>query len=100
LLTLFRPASGIVRAKGVLPAPNTVLHPWLEAELTQILAGLPELTTPEAERPALARWATWLGHEPRAPLPPLRVLLIWDNLAGHHSWAIVDWLFKHGVRPM
>jgi len=100
LLTLFRPASGVVRAQGVMTAPNTVLHPWLEAELTQVLAGLPEVTTPEAERPALARWATWLGHEPRATLPPLRVLLIWDNLAGHHSWAIVDWLFKHGVLPL
>src|SRR5947209_4148542 len=29
LLTLFRPATGQVRAKGVLSAPNAVLHPWL-----------------------------------------------------------------------
>jgi hypothetical protein len=28
LLTLFRPAIGTVRAKGVLSAPNVVLHPW------------------------------------------------------------------------
>ncbi len=28
LLTLFRPATGEVRAKGVLSAPNAVLHPW------------------------------------------------------------------------
>ena len=41
----------------------------------------PPVTIPEAERPSLARWATWLGHEPRNPLPPLRRLLIWDNLA-------------------
>jgi hypothetical protein len=27
LLTLFRPATGAVRAKGVTSAPNTVLHP-------------------------------------------------------------------------
>jgi hypothetical protein len=101
LLTLFRPATGEVRAQGVTSAPNAVLHPWLQAELTQVLADLPPLTTAEeAERPPLARWATWLGHEPREPLPPLRLLLIWDNLAGHLSWSIVRWLFQHGVMPL
>jgi DDE superfamily endonuclease len=100
LLTLFRPATGEVRAKGVTTAPNAVLHPWLQAELTQVLAALPAATPPAAERPPAAQWATWLGHEPRAPLPPLRLLLIWDNLAGHLSWAIVEWLFQHGVMPL
>src|SRR5262245_12272229 len=38
LLTLFRPATGEVRAMGVTSAPNAVLHPWLRAEVTQILA--------------------------------------------------------------
>ena len=41
-LTLFHPASGVVRVKGVRCCPNTVLHPWLKAELTAILAALPE----------------------------------------------------------
>jgi DDE superfamily endonuclease len=100
LLTLFRPATGAVRAQGVRSAPNVVLHPWLQRELTQVLAELPVVTTPEAERPRLAQWATWLGHPPREPLPALRVLLIWDNLAGHTSWAIVRWLFQHGVMPL
>ena len=100
LLTLFRPATGEVRAKGVTHAPNTVLHPWLQAELEAVLATLPELIIPEAERPPLGRWATWLGHEPREPLPPLRLILIWDNLAGHLSWTIVRWLFQHGVMPL
>jgi hypothetical protein len=100
LLTLFSPATGEDRAKGVTHAPNAVLHPWLQAELSQVLTALPAVTTPEAERPAAAQWATWLGHEPRAPLPPLRLLLIWDNLAGHLSWAIVEWLFQHGVMPL
>ena len=54
----------------------------------------------EAERPALARWETWLGHVPREPLPPLRVILVWDNLAGHLSYAIVRWLFQHGVMSL
>jgi len=100
LLTLFHPASGAVRAKGVTSAPNIVLHPWLQDELEQVLAALPAVTLPEAERPPLARWATWLGHEPVEPLPPLRLILVWDNLAGHLSWSIVRWLFQHGVLPL
>jgi hypothetical protein len=100
LLTLFRPATGEVRAKGVTNTPNTVLHPWLQEELTQVLAALPELTTSEAERPAIARWEMWLGHAPRDPLPPLRLILVWDNLAGHHSWPIVRWLLQHGIMPL
>jgi hypothetical protein len=100
LLILFRPATGEVHAKGVRSAPNAVLHPWLQEELTAILAGLPEVTISEDERSEAAQWKTWLGHIPRAPLPPLRVILIWDNLAGHLSWSIVDWLFRHGVMPL
>ena len=100
LLTLFRPATGELRAKGVTNATNAVLHPWLQAELTAVLATLPPVTVPDEERPTLARWATWLGHEPREPLPPLRLLLIWDNLAGHLSWPIVRWLSQHGVMPL
>jgi len=100
LLTLLRPATGEVRAKGVTNATNAVLHPWLQQELTAVLAALPSGTEPQDERPPLARWATWLGHEPRDPLPPLRLILIWDNLAGHLSWSIVRWLFQHGVMPL
>ena len=100
LLTLFRPATGVVRAKGVTNATNAVLHPWLQGELERILEGLPVSTTSEAEHPLAARWATWLGHEPAEPLPSLRLILIWDNLAGHRSWSIVRWLFQHGVMPL
>jgi hypothetical protein len=52
LLTLFCPASGEVRAKGVTICPNTVLHPWLTSELREVLDGLlptAELA-PEANR--------------------------------------------------
>jgi hypothetical protein len=61
LLTLFRPATGQVRAKGVRRATNAVLHPGLKAELERALATLPVVTVPETERPLLAQWATWLG---------------------------------------
>lgn len=100
LLTLFRPATGEVRAKDVRSATNAVLHPWLQTELSAILTTLPAVWLPEADRPALAQWATWLGHPPREPLPPLRLILIWDNLAGHTSWSLVRWLLEQGVMPL
>ena len=39
--TLFHPATGQLRVKGVTRTPNTVLHPWLQQELTAIIAALP-----------------------------------------------------------
>jgi hypothetical protein len=100
LLTLFRPATGEVRAKAVSRTPNIVLHPWLEKELLEIVAELPEGANHPAELPRAADWATWLGHVPHLTLPPLRLILIWDNLAGHLSTSIVTWLFAHGVMPL
>jgi hypothetical protein len=41
LLTLFHPASGQVRVKGVTSSTNDVLHGWLKKELTAIVAALP-----------------------------------------------------------
>lgn len=35
-----------------------------------------------------------------AELPPLRVLLVLDNLVGHKTPALVLWLFAHGVMPL
>jgi hypothetical protein len=100
LLTLFHPATGRGRVKGVQSAANAVLHPWLRTELASVLSELPEVRTPEAERPPFARWETWLGHPPRTVLPPLRLILIWDNLTGHLSVDLVEWLFQHGVLPL
>ena len=32
--------------------------------------------------------------------PPLRLILIWDNLAGHRSPEIVYWLCAQGILPL
>ena len=32
-----------------------------------------------------------------AELPPLRLLLGWDHLTGHHTPDLLLWLFAHGV---
>lgn len=98
LLTLFRPATGEVRGQAVEHATNAVLHPWLQAELTAILAHCP----PVPARPVDGRrWADWDWHEDVADwdahLPPIRILLIWDNLAGHYSPSLVQWCMEHGI---
>ena len=31
--------------------------------------------------------------------PPLRLILIWDNLAGHKTPALVQWLCHQGILP-
>lgn len=103
-LTLFHPASGEVRVKGVSSTANAVLHPWLQAELTAILATLPEpeARSPEATRRCWERWQEGLTVRITLPqeLPPLRMLLVWDNLTGHYTVDFVLWLFAHGIMPL
>ena len=101
LLTLFRPATGELRAEPVEHATNAVLHPWLRRELEAILEGCPPLPDePSAER----RWEAWTlsGERPwgSEALPAPRVLLIWDNLKGHTSWPLVRWCLERGVLPL
>ena len=103
VMTLFCPADGHVRVKGVTSCPNAVLHPWLKQELTAVLAGLPELPpTVDRSRAAWERWQAGLKERITLPaeLPPVRVLLVLDNLAGHRTPALVLWLFAHGVMPV
>jgi hypothetical protein len=103
-LTLFHPASGQVCVKGVRSAPNAVLHPWVEAELAAILATLPEpeVLGPEENRRRWERWQEGLSVRITLPheLPPLRMLLVLDNLTGHYTVAFVLWLFEHGIMPL
>lgn len=106
LLTLFRPATGEIRAKGVVSVTNAVLHPWLTEQLAAVLAEIeqqhPAETLPaEEQRPPAAQWRTWLWpHESAAGLPPLRIILVLDNLAGHLSPDLLGWFFHHGVMPL
>jgi DDE superfamily endonuclease len=103
-LTLFCPASGEVRVKGVRRTTNAVLHPWLEGELAQILATLPAplALPPEENRRLWQRWQQGLSRPISLPeeLPPLRLLLVLDNLSGHYTVDFVLWLFAHGIMPL
>lgn len=95
-----------MRAQPVASAPNRVLHPWLKEELTAILAALPALSpqaaTAQAQRSVWAAWQDGLSVRFTLldELPPLRLLLVLDNLAGHKSAELVCWLLAHGIMPL
>jgi hypothetical protein len=102
LLTLFQPATGAVRAQGVTRVTNVVLHAWLKTAVSALLATLPRpdsVTDPVANRAQWTQWQAGLKVKITLPaeLPPLRLLLVWDNLSGHHTPAMVLWLFSQGV---
>jgi hypothetical protein len=104
MLTLFHPATGQVRVRGVPQSTNAVLHPWIKEQVLEILNELPAKPLLDEETNRLL-WAVWQEGLSRRitlleKLPPLRMLLVWDNLAGHHTPEMVIWLFEHGVMPL
>ena len=113
LLTLLHPATGQVRVQGVISSANVVLHPWLQEQLSAIVEALPPAQgsaqgSPKSVRDAVvnrAQWERWQGGLTEKftlleELPPLRMLLIWDNLAGHKTPEMVCWLMRHGIMPL
>lgn len=105
LLTLFHPADGRVCVQGVSHCPNAVLHPWLKQELSAFLAHLPPAAQDQDPLTTAALWRRWqAGLSVRftlpAQLPPLRMLLVLDNLAGHKTPAFVLWLVTQGIMPL
>ncbi|MGI8540131.1 MAG: transposase [Rubrobacteraceae bacterium] len=101
LLTLFHPATGEVRARGVRQTTDAILHPWLREELSAVLERLPEREAPGKEE-NLAEWRSWqegLSVKITLPekLPPLRMLLVWDNIIGRLNAEMLLWMFARGI---
>jgi hypothetical protein len=105
ILTLFHPATGQVQLHPVTRSTNAILHPWLKTTLEDITARLPTITDlidPGLNRTLWQVWQNGLTVRVTLPedLPPLRVLLVWDNLAGHKTPEMVGWLCRHGIMPL
>ena len=105
ILTLFHPASGQVRLQAAKQCTNAGLHPWLREDLSDILAELPApptLAEPTATRAAWQMWQAGLTMPFTLPedMPPLRLLLRWDNLTGHKTPELLLWLCAHGIMPL
>jgi hypothetical protein len=101
-MTLFHPARGKVRVKGVPGTPNKVLHAWLQQQLEDILNRLPPDSGLPADHEVWSQWQQGLSVRITLPQEPerLRMLLVMDNLAGHHTPSFVCWLYDHGVMPL
>ena len=56
----------------------------------------------QAQRSLWESWQAGLSVRPTLlpELPPLRILLVLDNLTGHKSAALVCWLMEHGIMPL
>jgi hypothetical protein len=102
LLSLFHPATGEVRVRGVRRTTNEVLHPWLREEFTAILETLSQPKEALSAEHNRAEWKSWqegLSVKITLPeeLPPLRMLLVWDNLIGHLNAELLLWMFSKGI---
>ena len=104
MLTLFHPGDGELHVKGVTSATNAILHPWLKERCAALLSTLPApIPCDVATQTALwQRWQQGLTRRVTLPelLPPLRMLLVWDNLAGHFTPGMVLWLIEQGIMPL
>ncbi len=105
ILTLFHPATGRVRLQPAARGTNAVLHPWLREHLSQILAALPPPGSSQDAAATQTAWAVWqagltMPFTLPDDLPPLRLLLGWDNLAGPKTPDLVLWLCAQGVMPL
>jgi len=84
----------------VTQSTNAILHPWFKSQIGEILKALPEkLVLDEETNHNCGSWQAGLSKRITLAekLPPLRMLLIWDNLQGHYTPDMVLWLFHHGV---
>src|SRR5215203_402626 len=105
ILTLFHPATGQVRLQSATRCTNAVLHPWLRERLSEILAELPSSGSSQDVAATPAAWQVWqagltIPFTLPEDRPPLRLLLVWDNLTGHKTPDLVLWLCAHGVMPL
>jgi hypothetical protein len=80
-----------------------VLHPWIEEQLEAILKDLPlpreYVVSPQENRASWESWQEGLTEKVTLPqeLPPLRMLLVLDNLAGHKTPELLLWMFARGI---
>jgi len=101
---LFHPNDGTLYVQGVTRSTNAILHPLLKEQCAAILSTL-SAPAPCDEATQASLWQRWqqeLTQPVTLPklLSPLRMLLVWDNLAGHYTPDVVLWLIEQGIMPL
>src|SRR3954469_17099079 len=83
------------------PAPVVARALERDPHITQVTASA-SARDPAVTRAAWKVWQAGLMVPFTLPdnLPPLRLLLVWDNLAGHKTPELVLWLCAHGAMPL
>lgn len=87
------------------------MHTWMKAEFRKILKPSclrnkvrhkPSCSEALQQHALWERWQEGLQRKFTLPqeLPPLRMLLVLDNLVGHKSAEMVLWWVKHGIMPL
>ncbi len=104
-LTRLQPTPGRVRIQGVTRPPKPVRHGWLKQALSAVLAALaaaPPGRDPPAHRACWESGCPGRGVQGPRPAhrPPRRRLLSLDQLAGHPTPALVEWLVRPGLGPL
>lgn len=105
MITLLHPKTGEVRVKGVSNTRNDTLLPWLQAELSDILASMPSpvpIDDALLNRQFWESWRTAVTVKTTLPaeLPPLQLILVMDNLTGHKNPDWLLWCFYQGILPI
>ena len=94
-----------MRLQSATRGTNAILHPWLRERLSEILAELPPSGSSQDVAATPAAWQVWqagltIPFTLPEDLPPLRLLLVWDNLTGHKTPDRVLWLCAQDVMPL
>lgn len=105
MITLLHPKTGEVRVKGVTNTRNETLLPWLQTQLSDILSKMPQpisIKDPQSNRQFWESWREAVTVKATLPavLPPLRLILVMDNLTGHKNPDWLLWCFTQGILPI
>ena len=82
--------------------PESVAEIRVERSAGWTAAGAGTIPEPEVNRQQWTSWQEGLQVPITLPseLPPLRMLLVLDNLSGHKTPSFVLWLFANGIMPL
>jgi transposase len=93
-------ATAVEGALGILAAEAFEIVHWVGSPGRRERVGIRDGKRETSGITTLIHRRVFNSSGTRPELPPLRILLVLDNLAGHKTAAFVCWLFAHGIMPL